>query len=51
MSKTQVEVELDPHQRGLVETCFEEGQYDAGLKVLDQLRDPSAKPHASVVFN
>jgi hypothetical protein len=32
------------NQIDLVETCFEEGQYEAGLKVLDQLRAPDVKP-------
>jgi hypothetical protein len=30
--------------RGLVDVCFEEGQYDAGLAALDQLRSPLYRP-------
>lgn len=39
-----VEAEMTRNQCGLADTCFEEGQYDAGLTVLDQLRSPNYKP-------
>lgn len=37
------------NQRGLVETCFEEGQYESGIAVLEQLRSENFKPPASLV--
>ncbi|KAH9949562.1 hypothetical protein B0H21DRAFT_727424 [Amylocystis lapponica] len=39
-----VEREMNVHQRSLVDTCFEEEQYEAGIAVLDQLRSPKYKP-------
>jgi hypothetical protein len=44
-----VEEEMSRHQSGLVETCFEEGQYDSGIKILDQLRSPRHKPSEYVL--
>jgi pentatricopeptide repeat protein len=41
-----VEHEMSLHQRGMVNQCFEEGQYDAGIAVLDQLRSSKYKPSA-----
>jgi pentatricopeptide repeat protein len=41
-----VEKEMSLHQRGMVNHCFEEGQYDAGIAVLDQLRSSKYKPAA-----
>jgi hypothetical protein len=38
------EQEMSRHQRGLVDTCFEEGQYESGISVLEQLRSPQFKP-------
>lgn len=38
------EREMSRHQRGLVDTCFEEGQYESGISVLDQLRSSHLKP-------
>jgi hypothetical protein len=38
------EREMTRHQRGLVDTCFEEGQYESGISVLEQLRSPQFKP-------
>ncbi|OSD06893.1 hypothetical protein PYCCODRAFT_1474296 [Trametes coccinea BRFM310] len=32
------------HQRGLVETCFEENQYEAAISVLDEIRSSKFKP-------
>ncbi|OCH95172.1 hypothetical protein OBBRIDRAFT_721153 [Obba rivulosa] len=43
-SNGTVEREMTIHQRGLVDTCFEEGQYEAGIRVLDQLRSRKYKP-------
>lgn len=40
------EREMPVHQRGLVDTCFEENQYESGIAVLDQLRSPKFKPSA-----
>lgn len=37
------------NQRGLVETCFEEGQYESGIAVLEQLRSENFKPPVSLV--
>lgn len=38
------EREMTRNQRGLVETCFEEGQYESGIAVLEQLRSEKFKP-------
>ncbi|OBZ68031.1 hypothetical protein A0H81_11711 [Grifola frondosa] len=38
------EREMTIHQRNLVDTCFEEGQYESGISVLDQLRAQKYKP-------
>ncbi|KAI0930290.1 hypothetical protein AcV5_007047 [Taiwanofungus camphoratus] len=40
------ERDMTIHQRGLVDTCFEEGQYESGIAVLDQLRSPKYRPFA-----
>ena len=40
-----VERELTHHQVGLVDTCFEEGDYDAAISALDKLRHPASKPY------
>lgn len=37
------------NQRGLVETCFEEGQYESGIAVLEQLRSENFKPPVSLI--
>jgi pentatricopeptide repeat protein len=42
------EREMSRHQRGLVDTCFEEGQYESGISVLEQLRSSHVKPSALV---
>ncbi|KAH0827534.1 hypothetical protein J3R83DRAFT_4253 [Lanmaoa asiatica] len=39
MVASNEEREMTRNQRGLVDTCFEEGQYESGIAVLDQLRD------------
>ncbi|KIK99059.1 hypothetical protein PAXRUDRAFT_30748 [Paxillus rubicundulus Ve08.2h10] len=41
------EREMTRNQRGLVETCFEEGQYESGISVLEHLRSASFKPPAA----
>lgn len=51
MAASRDEREMTIHQRGLVDTCFEEGLYDSGIAVLDQLRSPSFKPPAQVSSN
>lgn len=42
----RVEREMSRNQHGIVDTCFEEGQYEAGIATLDQLRSPNYKPSA-----
>ena len=39
-----LERDLTVHQRNLVDTCFEEGQYDAAISVLEELLSPKIKP-------
>lgn len=39
-----VERELPLIQRGIIDNCFEEGQYEYGIDVLDKLRSHSYKP-------
>ncbi|EIW83141.1 hypothetical protein CONPUDRAFT_164139 [Coniophora puteana RWD-64-598 SS2] len=39
------EKEMTRHQRGLVDTCFEEGQYESGIAMMEQLRTSRYKPH------
>ena len=39
------EREMNIQQRRLVENCFEEGHYEAGISVLDQMRSPLIKPY------
>ncbi|KAG1734707.1 uncharacterized protein EDB91DRAFT_1225584 [Suillus paluster] len=43
------ECEMTRNQRGLVETCFEEGQYESGIAVLEQLRSENFKPPVSLI--
>lgn len=38
------EHEYDKFMKGLVDTSFEEGQYEAGITLLDQMRSTSFKP-------
>lgn len=51
MATPNEEREMTIHQRGLVDTCFEEGQYESGIALLDQLRSSSFKPPAQVSLN
>jgi pentatricopeptide repeat protein len=37
-------LELSSLQRGLVENCFEEGQYEMAIATLDQLRSEKFSP-------
>ncbi|KAK0505622.1 hypothetical protein EDD18DRAFT_91 [Armillaria luteobubalina] len=46
-AKPVTEVEMNYSQAGLVDNCFEESQYEAGISVLDQLRSPRRRPKAS----
>lgn len=39
-----VELEMGPFQCNLVDSCFEEGQYEAAISMLEQLRSPNYKP-------
>ncbi|KAH7929887.1 hypothetical protein BV22DRAFT_1116607 [Leucogyrophana mollusca] len=41
------EKEMTLHQCGLVDTCFEEGQYESGIAVLEELRLAKYKPTAA----
>ncbi|KAG6888093.1 hypothetical protein C0992_009632 [Termitomyces sp. T32_za158] len=41
------EHEMSTHQRGLVDTCLEEGQFESAIALLEQLRSPSYKPTTS----
>lgn len=36
--------ELNTLQRGLVDSCFEEGQYETAISTLDQLRSSEFNP-------
>lgn len=51
MAASNEEREMTIHQRGLVDTCFEEGQYESGIAVLDQLRSSFFKPPVQVFLN
>jgi hypothetical protein len=42
--------EMTRHQRGLVDTCFEEGQFETAIAILGQLCSPKYKPAAQVMF-
>ncbi|KAG5647233.1 hypothetical protein DXG03_000768 [Asterophora parasitica] len=42
-----IEEELTNHQQGLVDTCFEEGHFEAAIALMGQLRSSSAKPPVS----
>ncbi|KAK0198903.1 hypothetical protein F5146DRAFT_1021405 [Armillaria mellea] len=46
-AKPVTEVEMNYSQAGLVDNCFEESQYEAGISVLDQLRSPRRRPKNS----
>lgn len=39
------EHEINYHQKNLVDGCFEEGQYESGISILDQIRSPNIKPY------
>ncbi|KAJ7217792.1 hypothetical protein GGX14DRAFT_597979 [Mycena pura] len=41
------ESEMSQHQRNLVDLCLEEGQYEAAIEALAQLRSPHHKPSAA----
>ncbi|KAF9469890.1 hypothetical protein BDZ94DRAFT_1316995 [Collybia nuda] len=47
VSDRVIEREMGTHQRGLIDTCLEEGQFDSAIALLDQLRSSIYKPHAS----
>ena len=38
------EREMSANQRGLIDTCFEEGHYETGIYVFDSLRNAETKP-------
>ncbi|KAF5393519.1 hypothetical protein D9757_000780 [Collybiopsis confluens] len=38
---------MNLHQRGLVDACFEEGQYDEGIALLSQLKSQNVAPSPS----
>ena len=39
-----VEREMGAYQRGLVDSCFEEGQFESAIDLLKQLRSSNYKP-------
>ena len=39
-----IEREMSAHQRGLVDTCLEEGQFESAIALMEQLRSPNYKP-------
>ncbi|KAF8520484.1 hypothetical protein BU17DRAFT_89072 [Hysterangium stoloniferum] len=43
-SSVPIEREIPLIQRGFVDNCFEEGQYEYGIDALDKLRGPNYKP-------
>lgn len=43
-SATVTELEMSRGQRELVNSCWEENQYESGIAVLEQLRSPRHKP-------
>ncbi|KAH9892596.1 hypothetical protein C8Q73DRAFT_698780 [Cubamyces lactineus] len=43
-AKPGAERDLTIHQRNLVDTCFEENQYEAAISVLDEIRSSKSKP-------
>ena len=51
MAPSSEEREMTTHQRSLVNNCFEEGQYESGMAVLDQLRSSSFIPPPYVFLN
>lgn len=48
--QTLPEWELPNHQKGLVEDIIEEGQYEAAIEMLFQLRSAQYKPSMQVPF-
>ncbi|KAJ7045708.1 hypothetical protein C8F04DRAFT_1025631 [Mycena alexandri] len=46
-SPARVELEMNQHQRNLVDLCLEEGQYEAAIDILGQLQSPHLKPSAA----
>ncbi|KAG6850937.1 hypothetical protein H0H93_005806 [Arthromyces matolae] len=47
MASDEQEMLMSTHQRGLVDTCFEEGQFESAIALLEQLRSPRYKPAPS----
>ena len=45
-----IERELSAHQRGLVDTCLEEGQFESAIALMEQLRSPNYKPPMYVPY-
>ncbi|KAL4074184.1 hypothetical protein J3A83DRAFT_4090750 [Scleroderma citrinum] len=43
------EREMTRNQRGLVDTCFEEGQYESGIAALELLRSTAFKPPPDII--
>ncbi|KIM57221.1 hypothetical protein SCLCIDRAFT_186548 [Scleroderma citrinum Foug A] len=46
---SEVEREMTRNQRGLVDTCFEEGQYESGIAMLELLRSTTFKPPSDII--
>jgi hypothetical protein len=49
VSIDMTERELPLIQRGIIDTCFEEGHYEYGIGVLDKLRGQRYKPFPYVL--
>lgn len=45
VAECTTEREMGTHQRGLIDTCLEEGQFDSAIALLNQLRSSIYKPH------
>lgn len=39
-----VERDMSAHQRGIVDTCLEESQFESAIAVMEQLRSSNYKP-------
>ena len=40
------EIPMNLHQRGIIDSCFEESQYDEGIALISQLKSPQVRPAA-----
>lgn len=51
LSAQTVERELTNYQRNLVDTCFEEGNFESAIALLDELRHPGIRPCPAHIRN